>query len=276
MMKVICGWELSQIRIRTFLLTGVLMSGAVLPIGERGNAAASTLLIEPKAISALQGMSTFLRSLKTFDVSATSSTDQQIDNGQIVQFSHRSDLLVKIPDKLRLEITDGLSSRSVIYNGKAFTLYDGRSNYYTTQPAPPTIDQFVTQLEESYGTQLPLADLFKWKGSPDQLAALQSGIYIGSENVAGEICEHYAFRQADIDWQIWVRAGTEPYPCQTVIIRRDDSERPRHTINYAWQKTLTDDPSRFDFAIPPGARPVPIRDMRNAHSHTSEVRSNEQ
>lgn len=275
-MKVIQGLELCQICTRAVMLTGVLAAGVFLPIGDRGNATASPPAIEPKALSALKGMGGFLRSLNAFDVSAASSTDQQIDNGQIVQFSHRSDLLVKRPDKLRLEITDGLSSRSVIYNGKAFTLYDGRTNYYATQSAAPTIDQLVIQLEETYGTQLPLADLFKWRGTPDQLGALQSGIYIGSESVAGEICEHYAFRQADIDWQLWLRAGTEPYPCQTVIIRRDDAERPRHTINYVWQKLPTVDSSRFEFAIPPGAHPVPIRDMKDAHSKALKGLRNEQ
>lgn len=163
-MKVIYGLELSQIRIRAFMLTGVLVAVTLLPVGEQGRAVASTTVIEPKALSALKDMGGFLRSLKSFDVSAASATDQQIDNGQVVQFSHRSDLLVKMPDKLRLEITDGLGSRSVIYNGKAFTLYDGRSNYYATQPAPPTIDQLVTKLEETYGTQLPLAICSNGKG----------------------------------------------------------------------------------------------------------------
>lgn len=268
-MKAICG-SISHTRTRALLLMAVLLSSSLAPLGNQGAAVAAAPSVEPKAMAALQSLGGFLRSLKAFAVSATSSTDQQIDNGQVVEFSHRSDLEVQMPDKLRLEVTDGLSSRSMIYDGRAFTLYDSRSNYYATEPAPSTIDELVSKLEETYGTELPLADLFRWRGSPEQLAALQSAIYIGSEKIGGEICDHYAFRQADIDWQVWMRAGSEPYPCQTVIIRRDNAERPRHTINYVWQAAPSIDPGRFEFVVPSGAHPVPIKDMKSAHSKPNE------
>jgi hypothetical protein len=43
-------------------------------------------------------------------------------------------------------------------------------------------------------------------------------------------CEHYAFRQEGLDWQIWIQ-GDYPLPRKFVIRTLTDDARPQHTSN---------------------------------------------
>jgi hypothetical protein len=38
------------------------------------------------------------------------------------------------------------------------------------------------------------------------------GSYIGREEVGGSVTHHLAFRNPNVDWQIWIRDGQQPLP----------------------------------------------------------------
>lgn len=93
---------------------------------------------------------------------------------------------------------------------------------------------------------------------------LSSALVIGSETLDGQRCEHYAFRQAEIDWQLWLRQGDQPLPCRLVISRRDTAERPRHSVDFQWQLAAPMTAKSFSFDPPAGARAVPLQQMAPA------------
>jgi hypothetical protein len=39
--------------------------------------------------------------------------------------------------------------------------------------------------------------------------------YLGTGIIGGVECDHLAFRDADVDWQIWIATGDRPYPCRS-------------------------------------------------------------
>ena len=41
--------------------------------------------------------------------------------------------------------------------------------------------------------------------------------HIGRGVIDGVECEHLAFRNQDVDWQLWVQVGAKPIPCKYVI-----------------------------------------------------------
>ena len=45
---------------------------------------------------------------------------------------------------------------------------------------------------------------------------------VGPSVVGGVTCEQYAFRQADIDWQIWIQLGDYPLPRRLVATTTTD------------------------------------------------------
>ena len=119
--------------------------------------------------------------------------------------------------------------RMYLYDGKTFTLFAKRLNYYATVPAPPTIGQLADKLDENYGIGVPLSDLFRW-GTPGWSTERITGGHATSARApsSGTTCQHYAFRQDDIDWQIWIQKGDNPLPRKLVITTKTDEARPQH------------------------------------------------
>ncbi|MGY2198043.1 DUF2092 domain-containing protein [Pseudomonas gingeri] len=215
--------------------------------------------LNANALNALQRMGTYLRSLTHFRISASSHTDQILDSGQTLEFSHRTELQAVQPDKLQITVSNGELTRSLYYNGQTFVLYNSRHGYFARSEAPPRIDQLLDQLNERYGIELPLADLFRWNSTTAAEVGIDTALYIGSEQVDGETCTHYAYRQPDIDWQLWVRDGDQPLPCRLVISRRDLAEQPRHSVDFHWDLKRPSPASAFEFNPPAGALAVPLR-----------------
>lgn len=217
--------------------------------------------LDRQALDALPRMGSYLRALPHFRISAQSHTDQQLENGQTLEFQHHTELRAVQPDKLQVTVESQGQTRSLYFNGQTFTLYSSANGYFAHGPAPASIDRLLDRLNERYSIQLPLADLFRWNTSTASDIGIISAVLIGDETLDGERCTHYAYRQSDIDWQLWVRNGEQPLPCRLVISRRDDPERPRHSVDLHWDLKRPIPAKAFEFTPPAGARRVPLREI---------------
>src|SRR4051794_30272830 len=79
------------------------------------SAAAST--IDPAAMAALKRMGAYLRTLKTFTIHVTTSTEQVLDDGQKLQFEGTIDYQVKTPQGMRADVLSDQQQRAFYYNG---------------------------------------------------------------------------------------------------------------------------------------------------------------
>ena len=218
--------------------------------------AATSPDVEPEAIAALERMGNYLRTLKSFRITTQTSTDEVLDNGMKVTFSGVTDLLAQAPNHLRADVTSDRQQRLYLYDGKAFTLFARRVNYYATVPAPPTIGELADRLEDKYGMEIPLVDLFRWGGPRASTAQPTVATDIGPSAVDGTTCEHYAFRQPGLDWQIWIQLGDHPLPRKLVITTLTDDARPQHTSVYSWDLAPSFDDGAFTFDPPPDAHKI--------------------
>ena len=218
--------------------------------------------IEPGAIDALNKMGLYLRTLKSFQVVANITTDDVLDDGQTIQFSSKADLVAARPDRFRVEVTDDDGHRFFFYDGKNFTIYGQVVNYYATVPAPPTIAKLTDDLSDKYGIELPLSDLFQWGTDPDALHRIKGAIDIGPSSVNGVTCEHYAFHEEDIDWQIWIELGDFPLPLKLAIRTLTDDAKPQYTETLTWNLAPSYSDDAFTFAPPPGVARIPLAELK--------------
>lgn len=219
---------------------------------------------DPRALKVLEQMGQYLRSLTHLHLIASSDTDQQLDDGQVVQFNKRTELLVTQPNKLRVSVADGPWRKTLYFNGKRFALFDEGQRYYASGAAPATIDGLLDDMYRRYGIELPLADLFRWDAGTAAAVGVSSALYINDQEIDGQLCAHYAYRQPGVDWQLWVHLGARPMPCQLVIIRQDSDGRPRHSVRYHWVQDKPAPASAFDFVPPADAQAVPLREISAA------------
>jgi len=228
----------------------------------QSSAAPKNADIDPAAMAALNKMGTYLRTLETFQVKSVQTTDDVLDNGQTIQTNGVIDLLAARPNRLRAEITSDDMHRLFFYDGKSFTIFGQLVNYYATVPAPPTIGELIEKLDEHYGIEMPLVDLFLW-GSPqsDSAKNITGAIDIGPSSIDGTSCEQYAFRQAGLDWQIWIQLGDYPLPRKLILTTTDDVARPRHSQVLTWNLAPSFNDAAFTFEPPDGAQKIAIAEI---------------
>ena len=220
--------------------------------------------IDPDAVAALDRMGAFLRTVKTFRVKAATTRDRVLENGQLVQADARVDILARFPDRLRLDTESTRQERMYLYDGKSFTIYGKRIQYYATIPAPPTIGQLSLMLSDKYDISIPLEDLFWWGAENVIPVALTSATDIGPSDVLGTTCEHYAFRQEGLDWQLWIQRGENPLPRKLVITTMTDEARPQYSAVYTWDLAPSYNEAAFVFDPPAGAQKIPLATVDKA------------
>ena len=201
------------------------------PAGSATATAAASDTAMPRdadAIKALEDMSNYLRTLKAFQVRSETSREEVLDSGLNVDFGGTVDMLVDRPNRLRAEMTSDKQHRMYFDDGKTFSVWARKVNYYATIPAPPTLRELADKLSDQYDLELPLADLFYW-GDRKSTGEIVGAIDVGDSQVDGVTCEHYAFRQEGVDWQVWMQKGDYPLPRKLVITTTTDPARPKFT-----------------------------------------------
>ena len=247
-MKTMTRTSLIRVALALFL--------AVLGTSARAQAQAAQPAIEPGALAALNSMGAYLRTIKSFQVEAMVTDETVLDDGQKIQREGHVDILAKMPDRLRIHVENDRHERLYLFDGKNVTLSAERANMYATVPAPSTIKALAVALADKYDVEIPLEDLFFWNSPDWKPTGITGAMDVGPSTVAGTTCEQYAFRQADIDWQIWIQKGDHPLPRKLVITSKDDEARPQHTAVYTWNLAPSFNDAAFVFDPPAGASRV--------------------
>ena len=76
---------------------------------------------------------------------------------------------------------------------------------------------------------------------------------LGSGVIGGVECDHLAFRGEDVDWQIWIAQGEQPYPCRYTITTTNVTGWPEYTVDVRNWKTGAEE-AADDFAFAAAGR----------------------
>jgi hypothetical protein len=221
-------------------------------------AAAPANLVDPSAIQALKAMGAHLQTLKRFRVSTEVTGERVLADGQKLQHTARAVLDVSRPDRLHARTTSARSQRELFYDGKVATLYTPQQKYYSSVEMPGSIGTLMTGLRDRYGVQAPMSDLFAF-GTPEApLDGIESAMNAGQDFVGEDLCDHYAFRQGGLDWQIWIKAGRQPLPRKIVITNRGDDARPQSMSVIDWNLKPAFGDKSFSFTPPRGSTRVEL------------------
>ena len=165
-------------------------------------------------------------------------------------------------------MTSDIKNRDFYYDGKSVTIFSPRLGMYASFAAPGTIAQTLVAARERRGVELPLADLFTWGTDNTQTARLTSGFLVRPEHIEGKACSHYAFRQPNADWQIWIADDQTALPCKLVITDTTDPSRPQYTAVLHWTFPNTIADSNFTFTPPAGSQKIAILELPSATGGT--------
>lgn len=247
------------------LAVGLLLSCAALPASAQ-EAAATTppatvdfsrqRVVTPAAQAVLDRMTAALKANKRFAVTARITRDELLLYGYKLQHNETARMWVEAPNRLRLELSGDIKNRTYIYDGTQLVVYAPDANVYATTPAPPTLSGLTAALLEA-GVEMPLIDML-FQGFAGNLADdVRVGLLVGKSEVDGVATEHLAFRQANVDWQLWVEEGARALPRKMVITTRFEVGDPQYQAILTWDTSPKTDAKAFTFEPPAGATKIP-------------------
>lgn len=220
-------------------------------------AEASAQVVSPEAQAVIDGMTAYLRTLKTFSIDSRSTRDEVVAFGYKVQHNERATLTAQLPNKLRAEISGDLRDRTIIYDGAKLALYSPDDNVYFRTKAPDTVKELVGGLLDA-GVEMPAIDVLYQAARGTLTDDVRGGVLVGDSNIDGVDCDHLAFRQPTIDWQLWVEKGAKPLPRKIVITTRYAVGDPQFQSVLQWNLQPKIDASTFVFTAPKGANEIPF------------------
>lgn len=217
--------------------------------------------VDPASIQALKNMGAHLQTLKRFQVSTELTGERVLADGQKLQHTATADMDAERPNRLHARMWSARAERELIYDGKTVTLYTPAQKYYSTVEYSGNLGELVKRLEDRYGVEVPLADMFIWGTPAASFDKIESAMNAGQDFVGKDLCDHYAFRQGNFDWQIWITTGDKPLPRKLVITNRNDEARPQSLQLIDWNLKPTFKDGVFKFTPPKGATAVEIRPL---------------
>lgn len=213
-------------------------------------------VLDPVALDALRGMGAYLKSLKAFELRSKATIETSLQDTDLqVHFGYEGTYRVQRPNAFFVQLTSDRAVREYIYDGKNFTVNVPRQGLYATVTAPPTIRQAVDRIYLDYGISLPLADLFYW-ADESSTDGIVSAVRVGYAKINGQEADQFAYRGADLDWQLWIARGKAPLPLRIVITSRAQEPRPSLSADLTWNTSPNFTARTFAFAPPANASAI--------------------
>jgi hypothetical protein len=213
--------------------------------------------VDPEADRLLRQMTDYLASLQSFTVQNFAVDEKTLTTGEKIQVTSDSDIAVQRPNRLRSTQRGQGDGLGFWYDGKAMTVACKANNSYETVAAPANIDSAIDKMRETFKIDAPGADLLYSRPYEILTEQVVGGRVVGRETVQGVPANHLAFEGEDVDFQIWIKDGSDPLPLRFVITTKTVKERPQFTVqlsNWNVQPKLSD--PEFAFPAPEGARSV--------------------
>lgn len=213
--------------------------------------------IDPEAVKLLRKSTDYLASAKQFSVEADTAIDAVMFTGQKLQFGHRVALTVQRPNKLRAERVGELISQTFYYDGESLSVSVPKERYHATVSAPPTMDAMLDFARDKLDVVAPAADLVYGNAFARLMEGLTSAFFVGEAVVGGAQCDHLAFRNAEVDWQICIQRGDKPLPLKFVVTSKKMPQSPQFVVVLSkWDTAPKITDAMFRFAPPKESRPI--------------------
>jgi len=220
--------------------------------------------IDPQADAWLKRMGDFLAQQSSFAVNAEIWQDIRLGSGQRIQCDRVITLQVRRPDCMHAEVHSTHRNRVLNYDGKVISLLNRDRKFYGSIPLVGKLDEALDAACDRFGITMPLEDLIVSDPYHSAIAKVTAGNDLGLAMILGVSCEHLAFVQDSIDWQIWIDAGAKPVPRKIVITYKDEEASPQYTALFSnWDLDVKLPDSEFAFEAPAGAAKIDVAEIKN-------------
>jgi hypothetical protein len=217
---------------------------------------------EADAKRLLKAMSDYIAAQKTISFGFDTNLEVVTKDHQKLLLASSGTINLSRPDKIRATRAGGFANVETIFDGKTLTVVGKNANLYTQVDIPGTLDHLIDELRNTYHRPVPGADLLMSNVYDELMPDVTDAKDLGSGVIGGVECDHLAFREKEIDWQIWIAHGAHPYPCRYVITSKQIDGGPQYSVQIrdwkAGSEVAADD---FAFRNDSNAQKIDMKDI---------------
>lgn len=246
---------------KRLMLFGLSMVVAFAATGCGGNTSTTntaTTDSKPKADEIIAEMTEKFKSTPAFSFTTAETADRLKRGGEIVKLNVIRNVTFKSPDRMYFKVT-GDRDLEAFYDGKAMTLVTHKDKVWGKLAAPPTIAETIDKIAETYGMPMPVADLLGLDAKGKLRNPANTGGIEKKETVGGVECNVLVFKNADVDWEVWIPVAGEPLPKKFHAKYKTAKGQPESTFEFSdWNLSPQVTEDTFTAKVPDDYEGIPI------------------
>jgi hypothetical protein len=213
----------------------------------------------------LKAMSDYLGGQKAMSFEYDANLQVVTNGGQKLGLASSGAVLLNRPDKVHTTRSGGFVDVESLFDGKTLTLLGKNVNKYTQVDIPGNVDHLIDELKDKHSLPLPAADLLMTNSYDELMQGVYDAKDLGSGVVDGAECDSLAFRKDDVDFQIWIAQGAQPYPCRLVITSTQVEGGPEYSLQIrGWKSGDRVMQPDFSFKNSTNAEKIDVADLKNS------------
>ena len=190
-------------------------------------------VIEKYALVRLKQMSEKLASAKAFTYRSNNFMEVQAEaTGQFLTFFVETEVALQRPNKLRVNVFGDVPSFQFYFDGFKVTAFDPQKNVHSVSEPIVTIDEMLEFVTSKAHINFPSADFMYSNPYAVMTKNLTHAIVVGPSMVNGVPCEHFAYMEPGLNWEIWIENGKRALPLRLAMTYKQVPNFPRFMIEY--------------------------------------------
>ncbi len=190
-------------------------------------------VIEKYALDRLKQMSATLASAQAFTYRSNNFLEvQSAATGQFLTFFVDTEVALQRPNKFRANVFGDVPDFQLYFDGANFSAFDPQKNVHSVSGPLATIDDMLGFVATKAHINFPSADFLYSDPYAVMTKNLTHAIVVGPSMVNGVPCEHFAYMEPGINWEIWIENGKRALPLRLAMTYKQVPNFPRFMVEY--------------------------------------------
>lgn len=190
-------------------------------------------ILEQYALDRLKQMSENIAAAKALTYHATSFAEMPAPTGQFLTLTVVSEVALQRPDKLRVNVWGDVPAFDVYFDGDKVSTFDPKKKVHSvSKKSVATLDEMLDMVTSDPEINFPSADFMYSNPYAVMTKGLTHAIVVGESMVDGVPCEHFAYMEPAINWEIWIEKGKNALPLRLAMTYKQAQNFPRFMVEY--------------------------------------------
>jgi hypothetical protein len=190
-------------------------------------------IVEQYALDRLKQMSDNIAAAKALTYHATSFAEMPAPTGQFLTLAVVSEVALQRPDKLRVNVYGDVPAFEVYFDGDKVSTFDPKKKVHSVSTkSVATLDEMLDMVTSDPEINFPSADFMYSNPYAVMTKNLTHAIVVGESMVDSVPCEHFAYMEPMINWEIWIEKGKHALPLRLAMTYKQAQNFPRFMVEY--------------------------------------------